>query len=105
MSDELDDIVYEVNPGALRNGEIVVKNATRISEMNELVKDGPQPICCKLCSDGPPIVPAVKRKCEGCSQLVWLSESGLSTFVQLKNPRIYCIGCLLNSIEPKTEEK
>ena len=56
--------------------------------------EGPQPVVCMRCADGPPEVPSVRDVCVKCLAAVWLSRTTEAAMTHMRQPEILCMQCL-----------
>ena len=61
--------------------------------------DGPQPVVCQRCADGPPVVASVRDVCVRCLAAVWLSRTTEEAMTHLRQPEILCLQCVASDLE------
>src|SRR5438132_13774683 len=61
--------------------------------------DGPQPVVCQRCADGPPAVPSVRDVCVRCLAAVWISRGTEESTTQMRQPELWCMQCLAAHLE------
>jgi hypothetical protein len=61
--------------------------------------DGPQPVVCLRCADGPPAVPAAREVCGTCLAAVWLSRTTEAAMTHMRQPVIVCTACLATTLK------
>lgn len=61
--------------------------------------DGPQPVVCQRCADGPPVVASVRDVCVRCLAAVWLSRATEEAMAHMRQPEIRCMQCVAVELE------
>ena len=61
--------------------------------------DGPQPVVCQRCADGPPVVASVRDVCVRCFAAVWMSRATDEAMTHMRQPEILCMQCVAMELE------
>ncbi|HVC96427.1 MAG TPA: hypothetical protein VND64_22270 [Pirellulales bacterium] len=105
-----DDLVFELDPDALKRGELLQKGPAKTYDQINLEaeeKGEPQAIACMPCSVGPAGIPgSTVKQCSACKTDVWMSPATEQMMGELARPVIVCVECLpalLDEAKQKTE--
>jgi len=61
--------------------------------------DGPQPVVCQRCADGPPVVASVRDVGVRCLTAVWMSRATDEAMTHMRQPEILCMQCVAMELE------
>jgi hypothetical protein len=64
--------------------------------------EGPQPVVCLRCTDGPAAVPSVRDVCVKCLAAVWMSRGTEASMTHMRQPEIICMACLATALREGT---